>query len=121
MVFMGPGASNTAQAKGLVLNGLSPIQKRLLDGLVTSELDPPQISTNTKAATHSNYFPTSDDGCPQNLGDNVKVNQNCLNITDTDLQGRGQAQNETSIAQDPLNPNHIVATYNGYRRGDGTF
>ena len=120
-VFMGTGASNTAQAKGLVLNGLSPIQKRLLDGLVTSELASSNTGLKPKAdAAPRNYIPTRDDGCPQNLGDNVKVNQNCLNISDTDLQGRAQAQNETSIAQDPLNPNHIVATYNDYRRGDGT-
>ncbi len=120
MVFMGTGAStNRALAKGLAFNDLKPIQKRLLDGLVSSELNPPQIAADTKAATR-NYFPTSDDGCPQNRGDNIKVNQNCLNITDTNLQGRGQAQNETAIAQDAFNPNHIVATYNDYRRGDST-
>src|SRR6266568_4051704 len=65
-----------------------------------------------------NYFPTSDDGCPQNRGSNIKVNQNCLNLTDPDLQGRGQANNETAIAQDPNNPNHIIAGDNDYRRGD---
>jgi len=67
-----------------------------------------------------NYFPTSDDGCPQNRGSNIKVNQNCLNLTDPDLQGRGQSQNEESIAADPNQPNHIIASYNDYRRGDGT-
>ena len=50
MVFVGTGASNTAQAKGLALNALKPIQKRLLDGLVSSELDPPQLAASTKAA-----------------------------------------------------------------------
>ena len=44
---------------------------------------------------------------------------NCINITDADLQGRGQAQNETSIAIDPMNPQHILASQNDYRRGDG--
>ena len=48
-----------------------------------------------------NYFPTSQGQCSSNLGANVKVNQNCLNVSDPDLQGRGQANNETSIAQDP--------------------
>src|SRR5207302_1449331 len=52
-------------------------------------------------------------------GSNIKVNQNCLNLTDLDLQGRGQANNETAIAQDPNQPNHILATSNDYRRGDG--
>lgn len=35
------------------------------------------------------------------------------------MQGRGQAQNETAIAQDPFHPQHLVAGYNDYRRGDG--
>jgi hypothetical protein len=65
-----------------------------------------------------NYFPGSDE-CQTDLGDNIKVNQNCLNVTDPDLQGRGQTQNETSVAVDPNNPDHIVASYNDYRRGDG--
>jgi len=67
----------------------------------------------------ANYFPASDE-CQSDLGTNIKVNQNCLNISDPDLQGRAQAQNETSIAVDPNNPQHMVASYNDYRRGDGT-
>lgn len=66
-----------------------------------------------------NYFPSSDE-CQGNLGSNIKVNQNCLNISDPDLQGRAQAQNETSIAVDPNNPQHVLASFNDYRRGDGT-
>jgi hypothetical protein len=72
------------------------------------------------APAGNNYYPRPDDGCPNSIGGNVKVNQNCLNVTDADLQGRGQAQNETSIAVDPNNPKHILASYNDYRRGDGT-
>ena len=45
---------------------------------------------------------------------------NCLNVSDPDLQGRGQANNEESIAQDPNNTSHIVASDNNYIRGDGT-
>ena len=45
---------------------------------------------------------------------------NCLNISDPDLQGRGQANNEESIAQDPNNTRHLVASDNNYIRGDGT-
>jgi hypothetical protein len=41
-------------------------------------------------------------------------------VTDATLQGRGQANNEPSIAQDPTNPRHIVAGDNNYLRGDGT-
>jgi hypothetical protein len=61
----------------------------------------------------------NDDGCAVSYGNNVKVNQNCLNVADANLQGRSQAQNETSIAVDPNNPQHLVASYNDYRRGDG--
>jgi hypothetical protein len=53
-----------------------------------------------------------------NLSSNIKVNQNCLNLSDPDLQGRGQAQNETSVAINPMNTNQIVASQNDYRRGD---
>jgi hypothetical protein len=58
--------------------------------------------------------------CSERLGRNVKVNQNCLNVADPDLQGRGQANNEGFIAQDPFNRNHIIASDNDYVRGDGT-
>ena len=68
----------------------------------------------------STYYPVPGNGCATNIAGNVKVNQNCLNVSDADLQGRAQAQNETSIAVDPNNPNHLVASYNDYRRGDGT-
>ena len=37
------------------------------------------------------------------MGQDVKVNQNCLNLTDPDLQGRGQANNEPSISVNPFN------------------
>src|SRR5213075_3513061 len=66
------------------------------------------------------YFPRGSDACPNNQSSNIKVNQNCLNLSDLDLQGRGQAQNEESIKVNPNNTNHIVASYNDYRRGDGT-
>ncbi|MBJ7609183.1 MAG: exo-alpha-sialidase [Candidatus Dormibacteraeota bacterium] len=69
----------------------------------------------------ANYFPSGSGQCSANHGsNNVKVNTNCLNISDADLQGRGQANNETSIAQDPFQPSHIVASNNDYVRGDGT-
>ena len=69
------------------------------------------------AGSAQNHSPSN--GCPVNRGANVRVNQNCLNLSDPDLQGRGQAQNETSIAQDPNDSGHLVASSNDYRRGDG--
>jgi hypothetical protein len=119
MVTQFSAGTKTASAQTLTYQQLNKIQKRLLDGFVSSELDS-QSSTNTKTSSKlGNYFPTGDDGCTQNKGSNVKVNQNCLNISDFNLQGRAQANNETSIAQDPMNPNNIVATSNTYQRGDG--
>ena len=67
-----------------------------------------------------NYFPSNQGQCSTQLGGDVKVNQNCLNVTDPSLQGRGQANNEPAISQDPLNPKNIVASDNNYLRGDGT-
>ncbi|MDQ6721703.1 MAG: glycoside hydrolase, partial [Candidatus Dormibacteraeota bacterium] len=92
--------------------------------------------SNGQGGRPSNYFPSNSQGCPSgsseeasgnNEGDggnghakgNIKVNPDCQNLTDPDLQGRAQAQNETAIAADPNNPNHLVAFYNNYQRGDG--
>ena len=67
-----------------------------------------------------NYFPSSQGNCPASLGNDVKVNQNCLNLSDPDLQGYGQANNNPSIAVDPFNPWHLVASDTNYVRGDST-
>lgn len=118
LLYLSTGTGRGAKAQSAGGLKFSPIQQRLLSGFVSSEIAASSVSTHS-AVRSGNYYPTSDDGCPHNLGSNTKVNQNCLNISDPTLQGRAQAQNETSIAQDPNNPNHIVASYNDYRRGDG--
>src|SRR5690348_12672883 len=111
------GVSNSSvNASGYA--SLTPLQKRLLSGVMVSEVS--SVNTPDLKGKPRNYFPTSDDGCPQSRGSNIKVNQNCLNLSDLDLQGRGQANNETAIAQDPNNPQHIIAGDNDYRRGDST-
>lgn len=66
-----------------------------------------------------NYSPSGNNACAESRGSNVKVNQECETVSDPNLQGRGQAQNEESVAADPNNPSHIVASQNDYRRGDG--
>ena len=81
---------------------------------------PAAIGKSGTAGTGSNYYPAPSGKCGGTLGNNVRVNQNCLNITDPNLQGRGQANNETFIAQDPLHPENVVASDNNYIRGDGT-
>lgn len=118
LLYLNTGTGRGVRAQNAGGQQFSQLQQRLLSGFASSELAASSVSTRS-AARASNYFPTSDDGCPHNLGSNIKVNQNCLNISDPNLQGRAQSQNETSIAQDPNNPNHIVASYNDYRRGDG--
>ena len=93
------------------------IQDRLLDSVGGMEYG--LAGSNSNGAKLGNYQPSSASGCANSIQGNIKVNQNCLNITDADLQGRGQAQNETSIATDPTNSKNLVASSNDYRRGDG--
>ena len=113
-VSVGLAGAGSVGANAFRYEQLNQIQKRILSGLVSTEAQGNQANEQQP----SNYFPRGSDACPVNLGSNIKVNQNCLNVSDPDLQGRSQAQNETSIMQDPLQPNHIVATANDYRRGD---
>jgi hypothetical protein len=96
---------------------LNQIQKRILSGFADMELNPNSASASRPPDSYSPR-PNSA-GCPQNLSSNIKVNQGCLNLTDPDLAGRAQANNETAIAQNPLDPNNIVAASNNYLRGDG--
>ncbi len=79
------------------------------------------------SSAEAGSFPNGSAGCNQGKGgggdgnggqQNVKVNPDCPNLTDSNLQGRASAQNETAIAHDPNNPNHLVAFYNNYQRGD---
>jgi len=100
---------------------LTKRQNKILSGFASFELSQGLGSKEADAkAKPSNYAPSGNDGCSSSFANDVKVNQNCLNVSDPDLQGRGQAQNETAIAQDPNQPNHLVAGYNDYRRGDST-
>jgi hypothetical protein len=124
-LMLGPGGGPT-DAQASVYSKLNKIQKRILSGFASMELNRQDLrspagrrSVQQGGTTAGNYFPSASGGCPVHYGSNVKVNQNCLNLTDSDLQGRGQAQNETAIAQDPSHPTHLVASWNDYRRGDG--
>jgi hypothetical protein len=113
-------ASNSAQATaGFSYKTLTPMQKRLLSGGSALALQDGTSTFSARAVAKPAYFPRSDDGCTANISFNVKVNANCLNLTDADLNGRGQANNETSIAYDPRNPRVMIASDNDYRRGDG--
>jgi hypothetical protein len=149
-VIVTPLANDAANATPFNFRHLNAIQKRLVSGALAYQLAPPgQGGPSTEAlppgdddggagadglpntppngfagagssGTTFNYLPHGSQACAARLGSNIKVNQNCLNVSDPALQGRGQANNETAIAQDPLHPNHLVASDNDYVRGDGT-
>jgi hypothetical protein len=124
VAFFQAGPSQlTITANAGVYSQLTAMQKKILSGFASLELNPataPDAANNlTLDAPSSGFLPAANDGCRITIGDNVKANENCLNVTDATLQGRAQAQNETSIAQDPNNPNRVVASWNDYRRGDG--
>ena len=120
-----PGLALTggqSSAQPLTYDRLKPIQKRILSGAAAFALSGEQeqgskAAAKAKAPTFTRQPATS--SCPSRIGTNVKVNQNCLNIADADLAGRGQAQNETSVAQNPMQPSQVVSSFNDYRRGDG--
>ncbi len=119
LVFI--AGSPAAQARAFDPSHMPKIQHRLMSGALALVVDAGD-NRNADAQytrTPRNYYPADTNGCPVGRGNNVKVNQNCLNLTDPDLQGRGQSQNETSIAHDPRNAQSMVASYNDYRRGDG--
>ena len=113
----------TPNARGGTLtidDELNDIQGRLVSGFAAFTLGKNGNDIGSSHSSATSYFPRGSDACPNNISSNIKVNQNCLNLSDPDLQGRGQAQNESFIKVDPNNQNHIVASYNDYRRGDGT-
>jgi hypothetical protein len=120
MVFQTPHAGVT-NASAFSYTKLNAIQKRILSGAADLELNPSPASVPL-ATSSPGAFALAPNGsaCSVTLGSDVKVNQTCLNLSDSNLQGRSQAQNETAIAVDPMQPNHLVASYNDYRRGDGT-
>jgi hypothetical protein len=126
VVFAGVGSSTSsvtrAQAGSLGIDDeLNAEQERLLSGFAAFELGKSGNDNQGDSANKPDtYFPKGSQDCINNFSSNIKVNQNCLNLSDPDLQGRGQAQNEESIKIDPNNTNHVVASYNDYRRGDGT-
>ena len=112
--------SSPAHATGISYDQLTKVQKRLLSGNSALALQQNSSSDPSSSSFDPTYTPrgNGDKGCQDPLSSNVKVNANCLNISDPDLPGRGQANNETSIAYDPNNPQVMVASAIDYRPGD---
>src|SRR5215218_7973571 len=117
VVAAGGGSGDPAQAAPPT--ALTPMQKRLLSGTALQALEQPSAARAApELRAMATIGRTSEDGCPENRGSNVRVNQDCQNLTDPDLAGRGEAQNETAVAQDPNNARRLVASANDYVRGD---
>src|SRR3984893_8483142 len=111
---------NVASAQASRVNGLTALQNRHVSGVVSVILDSNAASNQASVGLVPLTAAESNANCGGAKGSNIKVNQDCLNVSDSSLQGRSQAQNETAIAQDPNEPAHMVAAFNDYRRGDGT-
>jgi hypothetical protein len=115
---LGGGDRAARAARGPIL---TPLQQRLASGTLSRALEERSAAAPAPLrAQQQATGPTTDTGCPANRGANIRVNQDCQNLTDPDLAGRGEAQNETAVAQDPNNPAHLVASQNDYRRGDSS-
>jgi hypothetical protein len=108
-------AAPGAQAEAFGYDNLTPIQKRHASGALEEALGPRAQRQGVTGARRASV-----PGCDVRLRGNIKVNQECLTITDEPLAGRGQAQNETWVAVNPNNTRQIISAYNDYRRGDGT-
>src|SRR5437588_11664401 len=81
------GGAGPATSAGLKL---TKQQRRILSGFARFELGGRvrggEVKANTRPAKRSTRLSAAA-GCPTNLGGNVQVNQNCLNVSDPDLQG----------------------------------
>ena len=117
---LGVFAVPTATAQPFGYTQLAKVQQRHVSGLLSTALNGEDPANAARFTAPNTAKPASPAPCTNQFGANVKVNQNCLNVSDADLQGRSQSQNETWAAADPNNPDHLVASYNDYRRGDGT-
>jgi len=117
------GGSDRVTARAEGKPGLSLMQQRLLSGTAALRFEQSQAAAKSvvagaqRSAVHAGGRTIP--GCPASRGRNVRVNQECQQLSDPDLAGRGQAQNETSIAQDPNDSSRLVASSNDYIRGDG--
>src|SRR5947209_17689945 len=77
--------SPPAQAKPFNYAHLNKIQQRLVSGLLAAELNGADPARAQAAAPLAARRASTSSACTNRFGDNVQVNQNCLNLTDPDL------------------------------------
>jgi hypothetical protein len=117
-----PQYASGATVRGLSVQGMNPIQRRLLDGFASFEagIGVPPAGDRAKVRLAPQVPGSALPGilCPGNLGPDVRASQGCLNVSDPGLAGLAQAQNDATIAQNPVNPRQLVAGFQDYQRGD---
>jgi hypothetical protein len=127
-VLLALGGQSVDAAQPMRYDHLTKVQKRLLSGFVSTEVDTARgvLQKSSKGASAPvgasrlpYYQPHSAAGCTYRFGSNVNMDTDCQNVTDADLAGRGQAQNETYISENHFRPGSLVGSSNDYRRGDG--
>ncbi|MEV2196552.1 hypothetical protein AB0I02_37070 [Streptomyces phaeochromogenes] len=112
-----PRPQATAQPFGY--DQLTPIQKSRVSGLAAEAMGPP-VTTAQRRAASAGAEQTDVPGCGGRRSGNITVNQGCLNVSDADMNGPAQAQNQPGVTVNPNNPKQMVASYNDFRRGQGT-
>jgi hypothetical protein len=115
MIVLAAASSVAQQTTHRSLTGL---QKRLLSGSVARLLEPPSTANLAVTPLSSLSTVSATVLCAGNFSSNIRVNRNCLTMSDTDFNGQGQANAEATIAQDPNNLGHLVAGDVDFRRGD---
>jgi hypothetical protein len=125
-----PGLQASGDAQPMTYDHLTKVQKMHLSGFASSEIDAARgalAKPNAKSQTQGQpaaggapfYVPQGAAGCSYHFGSNVNMDTDCQNVTDADLAGRGQAQNETFISEDHQHKGALLGSSNDYRRGDG--
>ena len=88
MITLGAAAAPPAAAALFGYATLNKIQQRHVSGLLAANLNGDDTAGRARTAAPLAVHRAAPAACSGHVGDNVKVNQNCLNITDADLAGR---------------------------------
>lgn len=135
-IIITPSMNQTTTTAPFNYKHLNKIQKRIISNALSYTLTPsnnknnnpnglpntpPNGFTNANSTSSSvNYIPQSSNNYSTQLKSNIKINQNYLNLSNSNLQNQTQTNNKTSIAQNKFHPNHLVASDNDYVRNNKT-